>query len=759
VPKHLPVGGGREAIAAEGIAAYKLFIGSLLDVTDNLSAEGAVVPPDNVVRHDADDPYLVVAADKGTATFSDTANEISTSRNFWLGDAFASGGSAGYDHKKMGITAKGAWESVKRHFREMGINTQTTDFTVVGVGDMSGDVFGNGMLLSRHIRLVAAFDHRHIFLDPDPDAARSFAERERMFALPRSSWDDYDKSLISRGGGVYSRGAKTIPLSAEVKAALGIDGAREAMTPQELMRAILLAPVDLFYNGGIGTYVKSSAQSHAEVGDRANDAIRVNGNELRCKVVAEGGNLGCTQLGRVEYALNGGRIYTDAIDNSAGVDCSDHEVNIKILVTAAIEQGLLRAEERDSLLASLTEEVGRLVLKDNYYQTQSLAVSGVRGEKLIDAQQQFIRHLERAGRLNRTVEYLPSDDEIAERRDKKIGFTAPERAVLLAYSKMELFDDLLASDVIDDEYVARCLIDYFPAPLQQRFAGVMTAHRLKREIIATEVANGCINRTGSVFIHRMRTETGATSAEVVRCFILARDVFRVGEIWSAIDRLDNVAPAALQSDMLIEVGRLVLRGTLWFLRRRAERMPIAKVIEFFAPGVAAVSGGLDRLLSADDIKALEANAARMVAHNVPAPLAAEVARSDAMYAVLDIVEAAHQMKRDVNLAAEVYFALVGKLGLRWVAGQVNALPFASHWQAMARNAMRDDLANLQRALTESVLRLSPTATTRDAAIGPWEAHYAKALARMREVMDDLKAAHETDLAMLSVLLRELRVLA
>jgi glutamate dehydrogenase len=624
---------------------------------------------------------------------------------------------------------------------------------------MSGDVFGNGMLLSKHIRLVAAFDHRHIFLDPTPDAATSFVERERMFALPRSSWEDYDKALISRGGGVFSRGAKSIPLSAEVRAALGIDATKETMTPVELMRAILMAPVDLFYNGGIGTYVKSSAQSHAEVGDRANDAIRVNGNELRCKVVAEGGNLGCTQLGRVEYALAGGHICTDAIDNSAGVDCSDHEVNIKILITAAIEQGKLRPDERDSLLASLTDEVGQLVLRDNYFQTQSLAVSGVRGDKLIDAQQQFIRHLERAGRLNRKVEYLPSDDEIAERRDKKIGFTSPERAVLLAYSKMELFDDLLTSDVIDDEYVAKVLVGYFPTPLQTRFADVMAGHRLKREIIATEVANACINRSGSVFIHRMRTETGATSAEAVRCFILARDVFRVGETWSRIDALDNIAPAALQSEMLIDVGRLVLRSTLWFLRRRGERMPIAQVIDFFAPGVAAVSGGLKSLLSAEDVTALEAVEARLVSQGVPQALAANVAMSDAMYAVLDIVEAAHEMKRDVHLTAEVYFALAGRLGLRWVANQVTALPFTSHWQAMARNAMRDDLANLQRALTESVLRLSPSATTLEAAVGAWSNHHAKALARMHEVMDDLKAARETDLAMLSVLLRELRVLA
>jgi glutamate dehydrogenase len=433
VLKAAPAASDREAYMKEGIECYKLFLRGLLDITDNL-VKGKVVPPVNVVRHDADDPYLVVAADKGTATFSDYANAISVEYGHWLGDAFASGGSAGYDHKKMGITAKGAWESVKRHFRELGLNTQTTDFTVAGVGDMSGDVFGNGMLLSQHIRLVAAFDHRHIFLDPNPDAAKSFAERSRMFVLPRSSWDDYDKSLISKGGGIFPRGAKSIELTPEVKAALGIDADVAAMTPVELMRAILKAPVDLFYNGGIGTYIKASTQSHGEVGDKATDAIRINGNELRCKVVAEGGNLGATQLGRVEAAMSGVRICTDAIDNSAGVDCSDHEVNIKILLGAAVDAGLLKADEREPLLAEMTDEVGKLVLKDNYFQTQSLSVSGVRAEKMLDAQARFMRHQEKSGRLNRAVEFLPDDDTLAQRREQKLGLTAPERAVLLAYS-------------------------------------------------------------------------------------------------------------------------------------------------------------------------------------------------------------------------------------------------------------------------------------------------------------------------------------
>ncbi|MGZ5650581.1 MAG: NAD-glutamate dehydrogenase, partial [Usitatibacter sp.] len=553
VLKSAPPMSDREAYLKEGVECYRNFLRGLLDVTDNL-VSGKVVPPRDVVRHDPDDPYLVVAADKGTATFSDYANAISAEYAFWLGDAFASGGSVGYDHKKMGITARGAWESVKRHFREMGVDTQSRDFIVAGIGDMSGDVFGNGMLLSRHIKLVAAFDHRHIFLDPNPDPAASFAERERLFNLPRSSWDDYDKKLISKGGGVIARGAKTVAITPEVKAALDIEAAE--LTPHELLKAILKAPVDLLYNGGIGTYVKASRQSNAEAGDRANDAIRVNGGDLRCRVVAEGGNLGFTQLGRVEYAQKGGHICTDAIDNSAGVDCSDHEVNIKILLGTIMSDGEMTEKQRNKLLAEMTDDVGQLVLVDNYYQTQSLSVAGLRGDKLLDSQAAFIRRLEKAGKLNRAVEYLPSDDEIAERRLAKQGLTSPERAVLLAYSKMTLYEDLLATTLVDDEYVGQALIGYFPPLLRQRYAEAMPRHALKREIVATVVVNSMINRTGSIFVHRMIEETGASPEEVTRAYILVRDIFGLESLWLEIDALDNKVPAQRQYAMLIEVGRL-----------------------------------------------------------------------------------------------------------------------------------------------------------------------------------------------------------
>ena len=522
VLKRAPAMSDRDAYMKEGVACYKDYLRGLLDLTDNRVGD-RIVPPPQVKRHDPDDPYLVVAADKGTATFSDYANGISAEYGFWLGDAFASGGSVGYDHKAMGITARGAWESVKRHFREMGVDTQTTEFTVAGIGDMSGDVFGNGMLLSRHIRLVAAFDHRHIFLDPNPDAAASYGERARMFRLPRSTWADYDTKLISAGGGVHPRSAKSIALTPEVKAALAITA--DALTPTELVNAILKAPVDLIYNGGIGTYVKATAETHAQVGDRANDALRVNGRELRCKVFAEGGNLGCTQLGRIEYATAGGRINTDAIDNSAGVDTSDHEVNIKILLSLPIAEGELTEKQRNTLLAEMTDDVAALVLRDNYFQTQVLSVTGRIAPALLDAQARFMQFLEKADRLNRAIEFLPPDDEIAKRRAAGRGLASPEAAVLLAYSKIWLYDELLASPLPDDPWVATALLRYFPGKLQQKYAAAMARHPLKREIIATHVVNSMLNRVGSTFVHRLERNDGRQGArDRARVPAVARDL-------------------------------------------------------------------------------------------------------------------------------------------------------------------------------------------------------------------------------------------
>ena len=756
VLKAAPPASDREAYMKEGITCYQNFLRGLLDVTDNLVG-GKVVPPKNVVRHDPDDPYLVVAADKGTATFSDYANAMAAEYGFWLDDAFASGGSVGYDHKKMGITAKGAWESVKRHFREMGVDTQTQDFTVAGIGDMSGDVFGNGMLLSKHIRLVAAFDHRHIFLDPNPDPAKTFVERSRMFALPRSSWDDYDKSLISKGGGVFPRSAKTIKVSKEAAASIGIEPAE--LTPQELLKAILKSPVDLLYNGGIGTYVKATRQSNGEVGDRANDAIRVNGADLRCKVVSEGGNLGFTQLGRVEYAAKGGRVFTDAIDNSAGVDCSDHEVNIKILMGIVMQDGEMTVKQRNKVLADMTDDVGRLVLTDNYFQTQSLAVSGVRGDKLLDSQAAYIRVLEKAGRLNRVVEFLPSDDEIAERRAARLGLYAPERAVLLAYSKMHIFDELLSGTLVDDEYVSKALVGYFPPLLQKKYAGLMAQHPLKREIIATVVTNTMINRTGSVFVHRMQEETGAAAEDVTRAYLLVRDIFGLEQLWADIDALDNKVAASVQYDMLIEVGRLVVRGTLWFLRRRRERMPIAKVLEIFRPALETLRTKVPKLLSTGDQEAWTASVKKLEAAAVPRAVAEKVTGLSALYAALDVTEVALEQKKPVEAVAALYFALVGELELRWFGDKITQLPTDTPWQALARNALRDDLSSQQRALTTTVSKLSG-AKDAVAMLDAWKERYAPAIGRLKNMTEELKRSGSTlDLAVLSVLLRELRSLA
>jgi len=747
VVKRAPAG-GREALMKEGVACYQTFLRGMLDITDNL-VDAKVLPPRGVVRYDGDDPYLVVAADKGTATFSDYANAIAQEYGFWLDDAFASGGSAGYDHKKMGITARGAWESVKRHFRELGIDTQASEFTVAGIGDMSGDVFGNGMLLSRKLRLVAAFDHRHVFLDPAPDSESSWQERKRLFELPRSSWADYDAKLISKGGGVFARNAKSIALSPEVCKVLDVKA--DSLTPAELISAILKAPVDLLYNGGIGTYVKSSRQSNADVGDRANDAIRVNGADLRCRVVGEGGNLGFTQLGRVEYALKGGRINTDAIDNSAGVDCSDHEVNIKVLLNAVTRAGGLALPERDKLLAEMTDEVAALVLRDNYFQTQSLSVSGTLAPALLDAQERFIKALEKAGRLNRALEYLPSDEELAERTAAKLGLASPERAVLLAYAKIALNDALVASDVPDDAWVATALERYFPAPLRSRYTAQIHAHPLRREIIATHVTNSMVNRVGSTFVHRMQEETGAAAPDVVRAYLVVREVFGFVELWRGIEALDYQVPDRTQTAMIIDGGRLIARATLWFLRHRQHLAELARSIEHFKAGAEGVAALFPQVLPPMDQFAYTSAAGRLEKDRVPRELAARVAGLDAMFNALDVVEVADRLKRDVADVARVHFGLAGELDFPWLRERIGILPAENHWQTLAKAALRDDLSGMLRALTSDALRAGDVAT--------WKARNAVLHERLKQILAELRAVESPDLAMLSVAMRELRNLA
>jgi len=756
VVKHPPVEGGREAQVAEGLACYRTFLRGLLDVTDNL-VHGEVQPPQDVVRHDEDDPYLVVAADKGTATFSDYANEISAEYGFWLGDAFASGGSIGYDHKKMGITARGAWESIKRHFRELGIDIQSEPVRVAGIGDMSGDVFGNGMLLSKKLKLVAAFDHRHIFIDPDPDPETTWQERERLFNLPRSSWDDYDKSLISSGGGVWPRSAKSIALSDEMRALLDLTD--KSLAPTDLIRAILRAPVDLLYNGGIGTYIKGADETHAAVGDRANDAVRVNGEELRCRVVGEGGNLGVTQLGRIEFALNDGLVNTDAIDNSGGVDCSDHEVNIKILLDAVIEEGELTGKQRNKLLLDMTDEVAALVLRDNYAQGQVLSVMRSRASALLDEQADYIRRLEHAGRLNRWLEFLPDDEEIAERRAAGKGLVTPELAVLLAYSKIELYDQVLASDVPEDPYISTALVRYFPEPLRERFADHIDKHPLKREIIATHVINSMINRVGSTFVSRVQAEVGATPAEIVRAYVATREIFETVACWRAIETLDDQVPASVQTQMLLDVGRLIESGTRWFLRHRRWLGDIRETIGHFQPGVARLSENLADLISPARRDALESGAQRYIEQQVPELLARHVLSLHELYPALDLVEISAETERPEALGAGVYFALGGELEAHWLERQIAALPADSRWQALARSAMRVDLSNLMRRLTLNALRLAPSADDSADALSAWAEHNHFHLERYACLLADVRNAATFEPPMLSVLMRELAAMA
>ncbi len=748
VLKKAPPATDREVYLKEGVACYQDYLRALLDLTDNLVA-GQVTPPPLVRRLDGDDPYLVVAADKGTATFSDHANAISAEYGHWLGDAFASGGSVGYDHKAMGITARGAWESVKRHFRELGLDTQSQEFSVVGVGDMSGDVFGNGMLLSRHIRLIAAFDHRHVFIDPTPDAAASFAERERLFKLPRSSWADYDARLISAGGGVWSRAEKSIPVSPQARAALGIEA--ERLPPVELLSAILKAPVDLLYNGGIGTYIKARSESHAEVGDRANDALRINGGELRCKVVAEGGNLGCTQLGRIEAALAGVRINTDAIDNSAGVDTSDHEVNIKILLGLAVADGEMTEKQRNALLPQMTDDVAAMVLADNYFQTQVLSLTRALGVKLLDRQARFMRHLEKIGLLDRTIEFLPSEEQIAERRAQGQGLTNPELAVLLAYSKMWLSDELVDSDLPEDPWVANALQRYFPPLLRDKFADLIPRHPLKREIIATHVLNRMINRVGPTFVHRLTEMTGAKPSQIVRAYLATREVFCFGTLWKQIEALDNRVADAVQAALINHMRGLAIRSTTWFLhpRRMAERMQ--PLIARLTPAVAMLRARLEPAAATLPL------VADWVAAGVPAALAQAVAATDGLFDALDIAEIAESHKLALDDIGDLHHQLGERLGLQRLHQQIEALQADSYWETLAKIALGDELAEVQRSIALEVLSRHEGSALQ--MLQAWEGENQQELHSARRLLAELADAKSADLAMLSVALRKLRNLA
>ena len=752
VMKQPPAGGDRSDVLAEVERCYRTFIRGLLDLTDNIDG-GRIVPPQDVVRYDDDDPYLVVAADRGTATLSDVANEVAGEYGFWLGDAFASGGATGYDHKKMGITARGAWESVKRHFRELGRDIQSEDLTVVGIGDMSGDVFGNGMLLSNHIRLVAAFDHRDVFLDPDPDAERSLEERRRLFDLPRSSWSDYDPSLISEGGGVFSRSAKSIPLSPQIRELLETDD--DAMTPAELIRALLCAPVDLLWNGGIGTYVKATEESHSDVGDKTNDGVRVDAAELRCLAVGEGGNLGLTQRARIEYALAGGRLNTDAIDNAAGVGCSDQEVNIKVLLDAAVTDGDLTVKQRNALLAGMTERVAELVLKDTYEQTETLSLAEFYAASMLDVHERFIEQLVGARILDRELEALPDEAGLAARKRDNRGLTRPELATVLAHSKIDLYAELLDSDVPEDPYLSVELEKYFPEPLPERFRDRMRDHRLWREITATQVVNNVVHGGGSTFIFRLAEETGATASQIARAYSAAREVFQMREQWAEIEGLDNQIDSATQSAMLLGGRRLLERGTRWLLRNRRRPLAISEAVECFAPGAAILYGSVARLLAPEDAAPLAARADELREAGVPTELATHVASLGTMFSAFDIVEVARETDLEVEGVAAVHFSLGSKLELHWLRDRIVALPRADRWGALARAALRDDLYSLHRTLTSDVLHHEGEAADVGELVDEWITDNPAA-ERYLATLADVRLGRNYDLTTLPVVVRELR---
>ncbi|HEY9524611.1 MAG TPA: NAD-glutamate dehydrogenase [Thermopolyspora sp.] len=765
VVKHRPAG-GRDEQLAEGVACYRQFISGLLDITDNL-VNGDVVPPPDVVRHDGDDTYLVVAADKGTARFSDIANEVAKEYGYWLGDAFASGGSVGYDHKAMGITARGAWESVKYHFRGLGpadhgritgIDVQSEDFTAVGIGDMSGDVFGNGMLRSRHIRLIAAFDHRHVFIDPDPGAATGFAERERLFALPRSSWADYDQALISPGGGVWPRTAKAVPITPQVRAALGIDDGVMSLTPNELISAVLKAPVDLLWNGGIGTYVKSSAESHADVGDKANDPVRVDASELRCKVIGEGGNLGLTQLARIEFARDGGLVNTDFIDNSAGVDTSDHEVNIKILLDRVVRDGDLTDKQRNQLFLGMTDEVARLVLRDNLEQNVVLAAARAQAPQMLHVHTRYLRRLERDGLLDRKLEFLPSEKTLADRRQAGLGLTAPEFAVLLAYTKLTVDHELLASDLPDDPYLTSWLVSYFPSNLRERFKRHMDDHPLRREIITTCVTNDLVNHSGTTFMFRFGEETGASVSDVARAYLVAREVFDMQSFWRSIEGLGTAVDTGTQIALLLEGRKLTERGARWLLGNRRPPLDLASTVAFFAEGAAGLLPHLPKLLDGPDLAAYEERRDSFLARGVPGDCAERAAAMVPAYSTFDLVEISSVTGRPVPEVAEVYFDLAGRLQLTRLRERVIALPRDNRWNSIARAALRDDLYAAHATLTRDLLLHSEPGQSPEERLASWAEANGAALARARQTLSEIWESDHFDLATLSVALRAIRTL-
>jgi glutamate dehydrogenase len=751
--KRIPVGAARDVVQTLGVAAYRTFIDALLDLTDNIGPDGAILHPANMVRYDGDDPYLVVAADKGTATFSDIANEIAQARGYWLGDAFASGGSHGYDHKEMGITARGAWEAVKRHFRELGRDCQSEPFTCVGVGDMSGDVFGNGMLMSKTTRLVAAFDHRHIFIDPAPDPATSFAERKRLFDLPRSSWGDYDAKLISKGGGIFPRTLKTIALSDEMKALTGL--ASDKATPQELMRALLTAPVDLIFFGGIGTFIKASTQSNADVGDRTNDVIRVDGKDVRAPIVGEGANLGVTQAGRIEYARaggpeqTGGRIDTDAIDNSAGVDTSDHEVNIKILMSGPLRRGELTAEARDTLLAAMTDDIARLVLKDNYDQTFALSVAESTAVTDLDAAARFMRELERQGELDRNVEGLPSEETLRVLAREGRGLTRPDLSVLLAYAKLDLEHAIVESQLPDDPYFEPWLVAYFPKEAAARFEDEIPKHRLAREIVTTELANRMVNLGGPLLAHRLRELSNAPIWCTARAFALADGAFCLDELKARIAALDLKVPAQIQNAMVADIAELLRRLGLWFIVNLPPKgAGLRETVMLYRSGFMALKGKFETMVSPLEARAVEARIEKLTAAGVPEDVAEDVGILPLLGAVPEIVLLAQTERVDVEAAGKIFFAVGGLVGLDRLRALSREIVAKEHWDRLAIRRMVDDLYAAQRGLAADALK---GARRKDGdAVAAWGEARKDDIARVLAFLTELERGNVPSIAKLAL---------
>jgi glutamate dehydrogenase len=754
VAKRLPE--DREGFMKEGIACYQIFIRGLLSVTDNL-VDGKVVKPVEVICHDDDDFYLVVAADKGTATFSDIANEISLAKGHWLGDAFASGGSQGYDHKKMGITAKGAWVGVQRHFREMGHDIQATPFTTIGIGDMAGDVFGNGMLLSPCTKLIAAFNHMHIFFDPDPDPAKSFDERKRLFDLPRSSWEDYNKTLISKGGGIFSRANKSIKLSVQMQSFLGTQETK--MPPNQLLNSILKAQADLLWFGGIGTYVMSSSESHADVGDKANDALRIAGKELNVKVIGEGGNLGMTQLSRIEYALKGGRLNTDFIDNAAGVDCSDHEVNIKILLNEILLNGDLTEKQRNKLLAGMTDGVAQLVLKNNYRQTQAISIAHSDALPRMEEYRRLINAMENAGKLNRRLEFLPPDEDITERKSMGKGLTRPELSVLISYVKGDLKETLINSTLPDEAHLNSEISKVFPVQITKKYGKELGGHRLRREIISTQVANDMVNHMGITFVERLKQSTGATPASIALAYIIARDVFDLEKWWLAIESLDHKVPSSLQLKMMSELMTLIRRACRWLIRNRRSELNVVENMERFREGIRIISKSLPEFLTGTTKETFEARYDELIEYGVSEGLASIVAGASHLYAALGIVEAHQEGDCQLESVASIYYLLGHRLDLTWFGHQINTLTPLTHWQALAREAFREDLDWQQRALTVGLLKLRVGSQTIEESVDCWMAQYSDLIGRWQQMLTEFKASKDAEFSMYSVALRELLDLA